>query len=293
MKGNFKRLFSLVLVFAIVVTAFPVTAATDYIPAERKSVVFDPNYYAEYSSDVIPGFGSTASGLYNHFFNHGISEGRQASPIFSVKYYMQNNSDLANGYGKTNYVQGMKHFVNSGWKESFRTQTAPYENLGESFETKVIGQDGLVLDYSGTNAILNTAAAFDATQIWKFTRNSDGSYTIVSKTTGLALSLESYTYLSGTNVCLKEINTGREQRWYIHKFSPDTYVLRPLSAPSCVLEMQGLTSKPGVNVEIYTYNGGNNQLFTINKVTAAVLLDTTLVPDKASDVSKLLLVILA
>ena len=102
MKGNFKRLFSMVLVFVLLVTAFPVTAATDYIPAERKSVVFDPNYYAEYSSDVIPGFGSTASGLYNHFFNHGISEGRQASPIFSVKYYMQNNSDLANGFGKTN-----------------------------------------------------------------------------------------------------------------------------------------------------------------------------------------------
>ena len=266
MKGNFKRLFSLVLVFVIVVTAFPVTAATDYIPAERKSVVFDPNYYAEYSSDVIPGFGSTASGLYNHFFNHGISEGRQASPIFSVKYYMQNNSDLANGYGKTNYVQGMKHFVNSGWKESFRINTAPYMNFGDSFEARITGLSGLVLDYAGTNVILDTATTFDATQIWQFTRKSDGSYSIVSKITGLALSLDSYTYLSGTNVCLKEVSGGREQCWYIHKYSTDIYVLRPLSAPSCVLEMQGLTVKAGVNAEIYTYNGGNNQLFTINKV---------------------------
>ena len=288
MKGNFKRLLLLVLVFSMITTAFPVNAA-DYIPAARKSVVFDRNYYARYSSDVIPGFGSTEAGLYKHFYNHGIGEGRQGSPIFNVKYYLQNNSDLANGYGKTNYVQGMKHFVNSGWKESFRTQTAPYENLGESFETKVIGQDGLVLDYSGTNAILNTAAAFDATQIWKFTRNSDGSYTIVSKTTGLALSLESYTYLSGTNVCLKEVSTGREQRWYIHKYNTGTYVLRPLSAPSCVLEMQGLTSKPGINAEIYTYNGGNNQLFKISNNTSfdtvtPVIFDSNYYAEYSSDV---------
>ena len=268
MKRSVRCFIALLLVVLLFVQATPAKAATDFIPAALKSVVFDPVYYAANNPDVVKVYGTTAAKLYEHFLDFGIKEGRQGSPTFHVKYYWNNNGGKKNPNKTPNYISEMQHFVNHGWKETFRTLTAPHVNLGDKFEARIIGFNDLLVSYSGDNVYADSGEALNEKQIWIFTKNSDGSYTIVNKTEGLALSLDRHTYEKKANVCLRAPGSGREQRWYIYKYSTDQYVLRPLCAPSCVLDIEGTSPNAGTNIDIWTYNGKGKQIFTFDMVTA-------------------------
>lgn len=268
MKRAIACFIALLLGVLLLVQVTPANAATDFIPASLKSVVFDPTYYAANNADVVKVYGTTSAKLYEHFLNYGIKEGRQGSPAFSVKYYWQNNGGKKNPNKAPNYISEMKHFVNSGWKETFRTLTAPHVNIGEKFEARIVGFNGLLVSYSGTNVYADSGTILNKDQIWVFSRNSDGSYRIINKTTGLALSLEKSTYVKDTNVCLKKPTSGKEQRWYIYKYSTDQYVLRSLCTPSCVLDIEGAAPTAGTNIDVWTYNGKAKQIFSIDKVSA-------------------------
>lgn len=86
-------------------------------PAEIEVYCFDAKYYADTYPDLKAAFGYDEQKLLNHWKNHGIKEGRGASPVLDLAYYMANNPDLQKAYGATNYTKAYQHFLNHGYAE--------------------------------------------------------------------------------------------------------------------------------------------------------------------------------
>ena len=262
MRKIVTRVLSFLLLTVMLVGMVPSSAvAADWVPSNVKNVVFDANYYASKYADLKKAFGNNASQLYNHYVTYGAKEGRQASPIFSSSYYTTKNVDLKAAFG-SDYVRGVQHFCSNGYKESGRL-TAPCENLGNSFEARITASSGMAVTVSGSNVQLAKPVSGKEDQLWAFTRNTDGTYTIKNKSTGTVLDVYAGSTASGTNVQVYKSNNTDAQRWFIFKYSGDQYILRSKATPSCVLNVNGGKSDNGTNVNSSTYNGSAAQKFTI------------------------------
>lgn len=260
MSITLKRVLVLCLALASIISAVPLgaVAATDWVPSNVKSVVFDPNYYAANNNDVATICGTTYDALYNHFLQYGAKEGRQGSPVFRASYYLANNGDLKAAFG-TNYVNGINHFGQYGYNEPHR-KVAKVENLGDSFEVKITASNSKVIGLSNADAAVETASATDNSQIWVFTRNSDETYTITNKETGKVLDVYGASAATGAKVHTYAGNGTPAQKWYIFKYSTGKYIIRARCAALCVLTVSG--SK----ILSSTYTGASSQIFTFAQV---------------------------
>jgi len=101
-------------------------------------------------------------------------------------------------------------------------------------------------------------------QIWKFTRQSDGSYFIISQLNGYdSLDVQEFGKNSGTNVRAYPSNGCTAQRWNIlGTQKPGKYVLTALCT-DCVVDINSNSSAEGENVQMYESNGTGAQLFQI------------------------------
>lgn len=262
MRKIITRVLSLLIISVMLIGMMPLSAvAADWIPSNVKTVVFDANYYASKYADLKKAFGTNATKLYNHFITYGAKEGRQASPIFSSSYYTTKNTDLKAAFG-SDYVRGLQHFGSNGYKEGGRL-TAECADLGRSFEARITASSGMAVTVSGSNVELGKPVSNSDSQLWKFSRNSDGTYTIQNKNTGTVLDVAAASAASGTNVQVHKSNNTNAQRWYIFKYSGNQYILRSKATPSCVLNVSGGKSDAGTNVDSSTYNGSSAQKFTI------------------------------
>ena len=257
MSKNIKSVLVLCLAFIMAIAALSLNsiAATDFIPSHIKSVVFDAKYYSSNYADLSAAFGNNTTALYNHFLGYGVKEGRQASPIFDATYYLKNNGDLKAAFG-TNREEGVKHFGNFGYKERDR-KVAPTENLGTSFEASIISVSGSTVGVSGTNVVASTNS-----KVWTFNLNSDGTYTITNKDTGMNLEVANADASSGANIQTTSNSGDYAQKWYIFKYSHGKYIIRSKCAPLCVMTVSGN------NIVSSTYNGSNTQILTISSPTA-------------------------
>lgn len=265
MGKTIKRLVVFMLTLIMISSALPLTSfAADLVPSSIKPVVFDAAYYSAKYADLKAVFGSNASGLYDHYVKHGAKEGRQASPVFCSKYYASKNADVKAVFG-TDYVSATKHFGAHGYKEGGRVTAEP-TNLGQTFEARITATSGMAVTISGGNVNINTPVARDNSQIWVFTRHSDGSYCIKNKSTGKVMDVAGASTASGTNIQIYNSNGTNAQRWFLYKYSTDRYVLLSKATPSCVLDVQGGASSPSTNIHNVTYNGSNAQIFTIKNI---------------------------
>ena len=101
------------------------TAAGNYVvDGVDYSAVFNADYYYNNHKDVANAFGKDAQALFNHFMEHGIYEGRQASEEFNVEAYKANNADLVNAFGsdtRTYYIHYIKYGKAEGRKATGST----------------------------------------------------------------------------------------------------------------------------------------------------------------------------
>ena len=242
------------------------TTVNSIIPSNLKSVVFDAKYYSAKNPDIKAAFGTDETKLYKHFNDFGIKEGRQGSANFSIKYYVENNSDLKKAYG-TDYVSAIKHFINFGYKEN--RMTAPALDLGNVFDARInVAYCGLDVGISGTN-VLTVSEKLDASQVWTFIRNNDGSYKIKNKATGKCLDVSGASTSSGANIQIYADNGTKAQSWFIHENYDGTYIIRSKCASTCVMDVSGGSSTAGTNIMNYTADGTQAQKFTISKISGS------------------------
>ena len=87
------------------------------------SKVLDIEYYIENNKDVASKYTTRGRynymGIFSHFVNNGMSEGRKSSPTFNVRIYKSNYKDLQDRF-KDDYKLYYIHYINYGYKEKRR-----------------------------------------------------------------------------------------------------------------------------------------------------------------------------
>ena len=138
-------------------------------------------------------------------------------------------------------------------------------NLGETFDSVLLAKDpwitiralGAEEDY---NVILQSEQGVTS-EMWRFTRQDDGSYVITNFATGRVLDAYGLGTTDFTNVFTDVYNGGGNQKWFIYEKNGG-YVLRPAYS-DMVLDVDHAIFESGTNIEIHTQNDSTAQNFAL------------------------------
>ena len=135
-------------------------------------------------------------------------------------------------------------------------------DIGDTFDAVILAKEPWipVRAYDNDNAALHTEEGLSS-EMWRFTKQSDGSYTIQNFKTGKFLDAEDTGTAGGTNVITFEGNGGENQKWFLYKLS-DGYVIRP-AYTDLVLDVAGAAFESGTNIQLYERNGSPAQIFSL------------------------------
>lgn len=103
-----------------------------------------------------------------------------------------------------------------------------------------------------------------ANQVWRFEKQWDGSYKIISLSNECCLDVWDNSASSGANVQVHESNNGDNQRWYI--FQRDGYYMLRSKNTFCMLDVTGFNSADGTNIQMHDENGTDAQKFSIYQI---------------------------
>lgn len=90
--------------------------------AKEISDIFDTKQYADTYQDLKDAYGYDADALLNHYFTHGINEGRVMVGDIDLKIYKSNYADLSNSFGD-DWRAYAEHYVNYGISEGRNGKT--------------------------------------------------------------------------------------------------------------------------------------------------------------------------
>ncbi len=138
-------------------------------------------------------------------------------------------------------------------------------NLGETFDSVLLAKDpwitiralGAEEDY---NVILQSEQGVTS-EMWRFTRQDDGSYVITNFATGRVLDAYGLGTTDFTNVFTDVYNGGGNQKWFIYEKNGG-YVLRPAYS-DMVLDVDHAIFESGTNIEIHAQNDSTAQNFAL------------------------------
>ena len=138
--------------------------------------------------------------------------------------------------------------------------SAPVD-LGTDFYAKIEASENMNLSLNDYNVIIYGDSTAPA-QVWKFVRQSDGSYEIVNCKNDYLLTVEGNIGNSGTNVVISPDGDGLGQRWFIY-LKDGEYVFRPATTSRNVLNVEGNSTKELTNVQILRFAKNDAQKFNI------------------------------
>lgn len=118
---------------------------------------------------------------------------------------------------------------------------------------------------SDNNVVSNQRISSDKSQVWKITKNSDGSHTITSMENGKVLDVDDAKYCSGVNVLSYTSQNSDNQKWVFRKDKNDlngSFFICPLKSNSAVLDVYNADKSNGTNVQLWVYNKGPAQKVT-------------------------------
>lgn len=139
-------------------------------------------------------------------------------------------------------------------------------NLGNNFYAYIRNADtDKVLKNNYGNVELSTKNN-SSTQVWRFIRNDDNTYTMLSLSDNKAMDVANAVSDNGTNIQTYESNGTNAQRWYIIECK-NGYILIPKSAQNKAADLYLGYTGDGTNLQIYDNNGTSAQIFAIDKAT--------------------------
>ena len=143
------------------------------------------------------------------------------------------------------------------------------QDLGNDFYAVIKNECGTAADYtvSKSTNVEGWNPNGQDNQVWRFLRQGDGSYKIVSKyDEHKALDVDNASNYSGTNVQVYEDNNTDAQRWFIYSAGNGYYYLRPKCSNSAVLDLYNRDPGNGTNIQIWTLNQSGAQKWKLEKV---------------------------
>ncbi len=140
-------------------------------------------------------------------------------------------------------------------------------SIGNDFRGSIRFADGAYAALSTSNNNLQIGSdCTDPHAIWRFARQPDGSYEIISTYNGVAIDVSGNGTENGTNVSTYERHDGLNQRWFIYA-KEGKYMLSPASAPGQALNVDGGTTTAGTNIHLWRgYAGEKNNHFDFIEV---------------------------
>lgn len=174
--------------------------------------------------------------------------GNSSADLTNVQIYTANESDA------------QKFSINM--VDNYLSTVAPVD-MGTDFYARIGSELGKNLSLSDDNVILYTPSEKPA-QVWKFVRQSDGSYEIVNTKNNKILTVEGNIGNSGTNVIISKDSNGKGQRWFIY-LKEGKYMFRPATTSRNVLNVEGAKGVEMANIQISRYNDSAAQRYTITK----------------------------
>ena len=143
-------------------------------------------------------------------------------------------------------------------------------NLGDSFDALILNKAAWIpiRTLSSTNVVTHPEE-WVTDELWRFTRQLDGSYQILNWKNGLCLDANNFGTTDGTNIGSVASNNSTAQKWFIYSVNGG-YVLRP-SYGELAMDSWGDSTSNGNNVHLWTYQGHDGQLMSIYKDEAAPL----------------------
>lgn len=163
-------------------------------------------------------------------------------------------SGSLNGEVKIEYDVGLGNRVDLG---SDFTATIKNSAVGKVFTTSTVKQNN---NYYVNSSTYNC----DETQLWMFSRNSDGTYTITNANNELNLNAKSG-QTRDKLITYSSSNT-KAEKWSIYSAGNNTYYLKPECSTDCVADLYGLNTAEGAELNIHTFNASDAQKFQINKI---------------------------
>ena len=148
-------------------------------------------------------------------------------------------------------------------------------NLGNDFYAYIKNVDSdKVLKNNNGNVELS-AKSNNSNQIWRFIRNSDNTYTMLSFFDNKAMDVAGAESENGTNIQTYESNGSNAQHWYIIECKNGNIFI-PKSSQNKVADLLYGHTEAGTNLQLYDYNGSSAQIFTVEKaapINALISLD--------------------
>ncbi len=143
------------------------------------------------------------------------------------------------------------------------------EDIGTGFYARIYNP---AINRVVANQNSNAVSSRDITSIkslWKFEKQSDNSYKIISCLDGSVLDVANAGQERGTNVLCYESNNRSNQRWYISK-NGNGYSLMPVCAQGKALDIFDLSTKEGANIGLFDWgNKDTATIFRFDKVRDA------------------------
>ena len=141
-----------------------------------------------------------------------------------------------------------------------------FSNLGTDFYAEIVytHANKAVTNNNG-NVEIQNRNLFSNDRLWKFERQSDGTYIIISLADGKVLDVEDDIDADKINVMVHYRHGNNNQRWYIYQKDNNLF-FRPANSNSRVLEVFGAETNDGSNVSIYEINFSDAQKFSISKI---------------------------
>lgn len=176
------------------------------------------------------------------------------------------NGDL--GYRHSNGIKRI--YVRPNYNGTSTTPTlaqGTLVNLGNSFSARIKNcTSGKLLTGTAGNVMLDSHGNEKiATQIWKFNRNGDGSYKIISSVTNEAIDLDRAADEDGSNIKILGSYDTTAQNWFIYQRSDGTYYIRSACSSTRVMDIKAGNTSDGSNIQLYTRNDSEAQKFYIDK----------------------------
>lgn len=160
---------------------------------------------------------------------------------------------------------------NDSAAQRFRLRSTSADVVNGTYFIRMASRANSVLDVSGGSSADGANVQIwqnndTGAQKWNFTRNVDGSYTIVNAASGKALDVKDAAASSGTNIQQWSRNGSAAQRWYIEYVSGGFRLSSALNT-AFVIDVSGGNAANGTNVALYASNDSKAQRFTFKATT--------------------------
>lgn len=155
---------------------------------------------------------------------------------------------------------------NDSAAQRFRLRSTSADVANGTYFIRMASRANSVLDVSGGSSADGANVQIwqnndTGAQKWNFSRNVDGSYTIVNAASGKALDVKDAAASSGTNIQQWSRNGSAAQRWCIEYVSGGFRLSSALNT-AFVIDVSGGNAANGTNVALYASNDSKAQRFT-------------------------------